>query len=58
MGLLEPLSASTTPYGIELQSGFETLDGIFVSNEEYEAALHKGLTVLVGGLLVSSFGFC
>lgn len=49
-----PLSAALallTASG-QLELGFETIDGCFVSFEEGRAALHSGKAVLVGGLLV------
>ena len=39
-------------YGLEVQLGFDTIDGYRVSQQEGEAALRNGVAVLVGGLLV------
>lgn len=40
---------------LEYTSGFNTIDGCFVSGEDGEAALRNGQAVLVGGLLVVFF---
>jgi len=49
-----------SPYalsGLERTLGFNTIDGVFVSLEEGEAAIRSGQAMLVGGLLVGLFAF-